>query len=88
MANTAFLAQSPCLPDIDLGMLRRVAVALGVSSTGDKPHILANIQEYVPVTFGISMFALGPNYPDGAVQSLVTRLLAVPPSRRQPEAVL
>ena len=43
-ANTAFLRQSPCLPDIHLGLLRRVCLKLGVSTVGDKVRLLASIQ--------------------------------------------
>eukprot|EP00038_Savillea_parva_P028924 m.67783 g.67783 ORF g.67783 m.67783 type:complete len:1010 (+) comp8468_c0_seq2:201-3230(+) len=85
--NTKFLEQSPCLPDINYGFIRRVAVMLGVSPTGTKVQILSNIQQYVPVTFGLSMLAIGDNYTDASVQRVVDKLLAVPPSRRQPEAV-
>lgn len=85
--NTRFLEQSPCLPDINYGFLRRIAVALGVSTTGGKVQILSNIQVYCPVTFGLSMFAVGDNYTEEAAQKVVDKLLAVPPSRRQPEAL-
>lgn len=44
VGNTAFLAQSPCLPDISQGLLRRVALTLGVSTAGNKVKILHNIQ--------------------------------------------
>jgi hypothetical protein len=84
--NTRFLEQSPCLPDINFGLLRRVAVALGVSTVGGKVQILSNIQEYVPVTFGLAMFAIGDHYTDITVQLIVDKLLVVAPSRRQPEA--
>jgi hypothetical protein len=43
-------------------------------------------QEYVPVTFGLTMFALGTNYDQKDVDSIVSKLLAVKPARRQPEA--
>lgn len=59
---------------------------LGVSSAGNKVAILANIQGYVPVTFGISMFAIGDDYTDESVAHIVHTLLAVTPARRQPEA--
>lgn len=38
------------------------------------------------MTFSLSLFAIGDKYSDLTVQSIVDRLLAVPPSRRQPEA--
>ena len=74
------------IPGRSLGLLRRVAVNLGVSPAGSKVEILANIQQYVPVTFGLSMFAVGDEYTDGQVRAITARLLARPPSRRQPEA--
>lgn len=41
---------------------------------------------YVPVTFGMSMFAIGDEYTDATVERVVNKLLAVEPSFRQPEA--
>ena len=41
----------------------------------------------MPVTFRISMFAVGKAYSDGTVKKIVNRLLKVPPARRQPEAM-
>lgn len=78
------LEQSPCLPDINFGLLRRVAVDLGVKPTGGKVQILSNIQEYCPTTFAISMFAIGDDYNDAAVHRIV-KALKVQVSRRQPE---
>ena len=49
-------------------------------STADK-----KFQEYVPVTFGLSMFAIGTEYKQEDVERIVNRLLAVRPARRQPE---
>eukprot|EP00045_Choanoeca_perplexa_P014204 m.165793 g.165793 ORF g.165793 m.165793 type:complete len:768 (+) comp16605_c0_seq2:52-2355(+) len=83
--NRYFLEQSPCLPDIPLGLLRRVALALGVGSTGYKVDLLANIQAYVPDTFGISMFAVGKTFSERTLQAIMTKLLSKPPARRQPE---
>ncbi|EGD72899.1 hypothetical protein PTSG_04628 [Salpingoeca rosetta] len=83
--NTRFLAMSPCLPDIPLGLLRRVCIALGLSSSGEKVDLLANVQAYVPATFGISMFATGQRYSSDDVDRIVSKLLAKEPSRRQPE---
>jgi len=81
---TRNLEQSPCLPDINFGLLRRVAIDLGVKTTGGKVQILSNIQEYCPLTFGISMFAIGDDYNDAAVNRIV-KTLKVQVSRRQPE---
>eukprot|EP00039_Didymoeca_costata_P013910 m.218001 g.218001 ORF g.218001 m.218001 type:complete len:749 (+) comp15897_c0_seq4:426-2672(+) len=78
---------SPCLPDINLGLVRRVAVALGVSPAGDKVQILNHIREYVPVAFGLSMFAIGHVYKDKHVNAIIEKLLKHAPSRRQPEGV-
>ncbi len=43
-------------------------------------------QDYTPVTFSLSLFAVGDKYTDATVQHIVDRLLAAPPARRQPEA--
>lgn len=82
--NLRNLQQSPCLPDINFGLLRRVAVDLGVKTTGGKVQILSNIQEYCPLTFGIAMFAIGDDYNDNSVNRIV-KTLKVQVSRRQPE---
>ena len=86
MLHTHFLKENPCFNDIALGLLRRVALRLGVSSAGDKVKILANIQEYVPITFSLSLFAVGPEYDDSTVDRIILKLLSADPSRRQPEA--
>lgn len=78
-------------------LLRRVALQLGVSTAGDKTKILANIQvlfiaqrltvqEYVPLTFGLSLFAVGDDYDERTIDRIVARLLTADPSRRQPES--
>lgn len=46
VANNQFIEKHPCIPDINYGLLRRVAISLGVSTTGGKVQILANIQQY------------------------------------------
>ncbi len=44
------------------------------------------LQQYVPVTFSMSMFVVGGDYEEADVKAIVDRLLAVKPARRQPEA--
>ena len=75
-----------CASEPKRRFLRRIAIALGVSTVGDKVQILSNIQQYCPITFGLAMFAVGDDYKDGYVDKVVARLLAVAPSRRQPES--
>eukprot|EP00049_Salpingoeca_infusionum_P002758 m.59463 g.59463 ORF g.59463 m.59463 type:complete len:792 (-) comp11772_c0_seq2:1918-4293(-) len=79
--NTSFFEHSPCLPDVSLGLLRRLCVALGVSTVGGKVELLANIQAYVPVTFSISLFAIGEKYTEAEVEHILDTLLAKPPAQ-------
>ena len=78
----SYYAGTNCL----ISLLRRVALQLGVSTAGDKAKILANIREYVPRTFSLSLFAVGPDYDAATIDRITARLLSADPSRRQPEA--
>ena len=85
-SNKKAYSSEPCFMDINYGLLRRVAVALGVSTAGGKEEILANIEDYCPETFALGLFVVGSQYTDDHVQLIVNELLSAAPSRRQPEA--
>ena len=60
---------------------------LGLTPEGDKLKLLTAMKEYVPETFALSMFKVKDDkYTDKKISKIVDKLLAVPPSRRQPEA--
>ena len=82
-----YLSSSPDVAQISLGLLRRVALRLGVGPAGDRARLLLNIREYVPRPFRISLFPKGDEYEQSDVEAILDELLSQPPARRQPEMV-